>query len=169
MWLMTLLQSSIWDVKFSQKEENDRQFRHVELSSIAASVRFSNSVLEYLNTWATGWRIVWNLDGGPCKRWRRRYLFHSSKKKFMGTNLINVKTFGFFVSLFIIKIVFEYYYTFSNFNAYKILELILFYQIQYISVQWFYLVLLFYCLAAPYPPPPVYFMFILECNSCHVF
>ena len=53
----------------------------------------------------------------------------------MGTNLINVKTFGFFVSLFIIKIVFEYYYTFSNFNAYKILELILFYQIQYIRVQ----------------------------------
>ena len=61
--------------------------------------------------------------------------FIPTKKKFMGTNLINVKTFGFFVSLFIIKIVFEYYYTFSNFNAYKILELILFYQIQYISVQ----------------------------------
>ena len=61
--------------------------------------------------------------------------FIPPKKKFMGTNLINVKTFGFFVSLFIIKIVFEYYYTFSNFNAYKILELILFYQIQYISVQ----------------------------------
>ena len=85
----------------------------------------SNGVADIMEL---GWRTVQALTPALS------YSF-LPKKKFMGTNLINVKTFGFFVSLFIIKIVFEYYYTFSNFNAYKILELILFYQIQYISVQ----------------------------------
>ena len=80
--------------------------------------------------------------------------FIPPKKKFMGTNLINVKTFGFFVSLFIMKIVFEYYYTFSNFNAYKILELILFYQIQYISCAVILSGFIILLLGCPPPPPP---------------
>ena len=33
MCLTTLLQSSIWDIKFSQIEGNSRQFRHIGLSS----------------------------------------------------------------------------------------------------------------------------------------
>ena len=33
-----------WNVKFSQIEGNGRKFRHIELSNIASSVKFSNGV-----------------------------------------------------------------------------------------------------------------------------